>query len=460
MPFLFASDALLPDGWARDLLLEWNDAGEIVAVSANAASDGHPRAAGPVLPGMPNVHSHAFQRAMAGLAERRGHPTDDFWTWRETMYALVRRLAPEDIGAIASQLDIEMLKHGYTSVAEFHYLHRDAKGNPYADIATLADPIVHAAGISGIALTFLPVMYRFGGFGGRALQGGQRRFASDPGSIMALLAEMRSRHGDRRNFRLGVAPHSVRAVDAMLLTEIVAKARELDPELPIHMHLSEQAREVSECLATHGATPFEWVKDLVDVDSRWCFVHSTHITPKEAEGLASRGAVVGLCPATEANLGDGIFDFAGWFARGAPWAIGGDSHVCVSPFEELRALESSQRLRLGVRNVASSEAAPDVAANLWSGAAHGGGQAIGQPVGRIAPGQRADLVVLDGAHVDFEGATAADALSIAMFGGGANRVRDVFVAGRKVIDAGHHAREADAEGEFRAALRRLRSESS
>ena len=456
MPFLFSSAALLPDGWARDVLLEWDDDGSIVGVSANAASNGHPRAAGPVLPGMPNVHSHAFQRAMAGLAERRGHPTDDFWTWRETMYELVRRLSPEDIGAIAAQLYIEMLKHGYTSVAEFHYLHRDAEGKPYADIATLAEPIVQAADVAGIALTLLPVMYRFGGFGARALKGGQRRFESDPASIMALLAEMQSRHGDRRNFRLGVAPHSVRAVDAMLLTEVVARALEFDPGLPIHMHLSEQTREVSECRETHGVAPFAWVSDLVEVDSHWCFIHSTHITPKEAEALAGRGAVVGLCPTTEANLGDGIFDFSGWFARGAAWAIGGDSHVSVSPFDELRALEASQRLRLRVRNVASSESAPDVAANLWNGAAQGGSQAIGQPVGSIAAGQRADLVVLDGATVDFEGLAASDALSVAMFGGNSNRVRDVFLAGRKVIDDGRHAREQEAEREFRAALRRLR----
>jgi formimidoylglutamate deiminase len=457
MPSLFASDALLPDGWARDVLLEWDDDGSIVAVSPNAASSHPAVAAGPVLPGMPNVHSHAFQRAMAGLAERRGHPTDDFWTWRETMYDLVGRLTPQDIGAIATQLYVEMLKHGYTSVAEFHYLHRDVDGKPYADIAALAEPIVAAADSAGIALTFLPVMYRFGGFGGRALKGGQRRFDSGPASIMALLLEMQSRHGERRNFRLGVAPHSVRAVDAMLLTDLVARARELDPGLPIHMHLSEQAREVSECEATHGVTPFAWVRDLVDVDSHWCFIHSTHITPKEADQLASRGAVVGLCPTTEANLGDGIFDFSGWFARGAPWAIGGDSHVSVSPFDELRMLESSQRLRLRVRNVASSQAAPDVAANLWRGAAGGGGQAIGQPVGEIATGRRADLVVLDGAHPDFENVPASDALSIAMFSGNSNRVRDVFLAGRKVIDGGHHAREAEVERDFRAALRRLRA---
>ncbi len=457
MPLLFANDALLPSGWARDVLLEWNDDGVLTRVVPGAKADGAARAAGPVLPGMPNVHSHAFQRAMAGLAERRGHPTDDFWTWRETMYGLVRRLEPEDVGAIATHLYIEMLKHGYTSVAEFHYLHRDAEGHAYADIATLADRIVDAADASGIALTFLPVLYRFGGFGGRPLKGGQRRFDSDPAFIASLLAEMQARHGARRCLRLGVAPHSVRAIDAMMLTEMVDKARAIDPSMPIHMHLSEQAREVTECRATHGVAPFEWVGDLVEVDARWCFIHSTHLTAKEAQGVDACGAVVGLCPTTEANLGDGIFDFSGWFARGAAWGIGGDSHVSVSPFEELRALESSQRLRLRVRNVASSEAAPDVAANLWSAAAEGGAQAIGQPVGRLVADARADLVVLDGSHADFESLDGSGALSVATFGADSHRVRDVFVAGRKIVEAGRHAREDDAERAFRAALRRLRS---
>ena len=457
MPLLFANDALLPSGWARDVLLEWNDDGRLARVVAGAEAGSAQRAAGPVLPGMPNVHSHAFQRAMAGLAERRGHPTDDFWTWRETMYDLVGRLEPEDVGAIAAHLYIEMLKHGYTSVAEFHYLHRDAEGKAYADIATLADRIVEGADTSGIALTFVPVLYRFGGFGGRFLKGGQRRFDSDPAFIVALLEEMQARHGERRAFRLGVAPHSVRAIDAMLLTEMVDAARDIDPSMPIHMHLSEQAREVTECRATHGVAPFEWVSDLVDVDRHWCFIHATHLTPKEAEGVDARGAAVGLCPTTEANLGDGIFDFSGWFARGAAWGIGGDSHVSVSPFEELRALESSQRLRLRVRNVASSEAAPDVAANLWSGAAAGGAQAIGQPVGELVAGARADLVVLDASGADLENLDGSGALSVATFGVNAPRVRDVFVAGRKIVDNGRHPREADAELAFRATLKRLRS---
>jgi formimidoylglutamate deiminase len=403
---------------------------------------------------MANVHSHAFQRAMAGLAERRGHPTDDFWTWREAMYALVDRLEPEDVEAIAEQLYVEMLKHGYTAVGEFHYLHRDRKGERYANPAVLPERIIAAAEKAGIALTLLPVLYAFGGFGARPLKGGQRRFASDAASIADLVRTLRDRYPE---VRLGVAPHSVRAVDAMQLTDIVAAAHEIDPGMPIHMHLSEQAKEVAECRATHAVTPFEWVDGIVEVDSRWCFIHSTHLTPREVDGVAARDAVAGLCPTTEANLGDGIFEFASWFARGASWGIGGDSHVSVSPFEELRGLESSQRLRLRVRNVTSTEAAPDVATNLWLGAAEGGARAIGQPAGAIAPGKRADLVVLDGDDLDFEAIDAPDQLAVAMFSGNSNRVSDVFLAGKKIVANRRHPREREAADGYRAALKRLRA---
>ena len=457
MPSLFANDALLPAGWARDVLLEWDANGVLTRVAAGAADAGAPRAAGPLLPGMSNVHSHAFQRAMAGLAEWRGHPTDDFWTWREAMYDLVRRVGPEDVQAIAAHLYIEMLKHGYTAVGEFHYLHHDRDGKPYADRAELAERIVAAADGSGIALTLLPVLYAYGGFGHRALDDAQRRFRGDVDSIAGLAADIASWHAGRPAFRVGIAPHSVRAVDAMMLTEAVAAANAIDPGMPIHMHLSEQTGEVEACRATHGVTPFAWISDLVAVDERWCFIHSTHVTPDEMRGMAARGATAGLCPVTEANLGDGIFDFASWFGMGGRWGIGGDSHVSVSPFEELRALEYSQRLRDRARNIAASERAPDVAANLWRGAARGGGAAIGHPVGVLEAGARADFVVLDGADADFESLEAPRALGVAMFSGSRNRVRDAWVAGIPQVQSGHHAREEPAAAAFRQALRRLRS---
>jgi formimidoylglutamate deiminase len=458
MPSLHAADALLPSGWARDVLLEWDDAGMLTRVEpGHAAPADATRAAGPVLPGMPNVHSHSFQRAMAGLAEFRGHPTDDFWTWREEMYRLVRLVEPEDIEAISCHLYIEMLKHGYTTVAEFHYLHNDRDGKPYSDRAELAHSVVSAASAAGIALTLLPVLYAHGGFGHKVLSPAQRRFQGDPAAIVEILRGVADFHLPAPLLRLGVAPHSARAVDALLLTEMVEDASRIDRTMPIHMHVSEQTGEVAECLATHGVTPLAWVADLVPPDARWCFIHATHITALEMRALVPTGAAIGLCPMTEANLGDGIFDFVPWFEARAPWGIGGDSHVSVSPFEELRALEYSQRLRMRVRVVASEETSPDVAANLWSAAAAGGARAVGHPVGALEPGRRADFVVLDGGDLDFEGLPAASRLGVAMFSGNANRVRDVHVAGRPVIQEGRHESEEEARAAFRRSLKRLRA---
>jgi formimidoylglutamate deiminase len=457
MASLFASDALLPGGWARDVLIEWDERGTITRADAGQPRGSAPQAAGPVLPGMSNVHSHAFQRAMAGLAEFRGHPTDDFWTWREEMYRLVTLLSPEDVEAIARHLYVEMLEHGYTSVGEFHYLHHDRGGKPYADRAEMSNRIVAAAQDAGIALTLMPVLYAHGGFGHKALAPAQRRFGGDARFIAGLVAELRDFHLPHSSLRIGVAPHSVRAVDALMLTELVQEATRIDASMPIHMHLSEQTAEVNDCVATHGATPLDWVADLVPIDARWCFIHATHLTHLEMRKLAATGASVGLCPMTEANLGDGIFEFERWFQEEAPWCIGGDSHVSVSPFEELRALEYSQRLRHRVRNVAASEQLPDVAANLWLQAAEGGARAIAQPAGAIAAGKRADLVVLDASHADFESLAASAILGVAMFGGNSNRVRDVFLAGEPAVTGGRHPRREEAAAGFRAALRRLRA---
>jgi len=456
MTTLFASDALLANGWARDVLFEWDERGVLTRAQPGQARGAAPSAAGPVLPGMSNVHSHAFQRAMAGLAEFRGHPTDDFWTWREEMYRLVTHLEPEDVEAIARHLYIEMLQHGYTCVGEFHYIHRDREGKPYADRAEMAHRILAAASEAGIALTLMPVLYAYGALGNRPLSPAQRRFGGDPAFILELVAELRDFHLPHPTLRFGVAPHSVRAVDALMLTELVDTATRLDVTMPIHMHVSEQVGEVTDCVATHGVTPLEWITGLVDVDSRWCFIHATHLTQLEMRSLAGTGAAIGLCPMTEANLGDGIFEMERWLEARAPWGIGGDSHVSVSPFEELRALEYSQRLRMRVRVVASEEDRPDVAANLWSAAAAGGAQAVGQPVGALEKGRRADLVVLDGDDVDFEGLQAQAQLGVAMFSGNSNRVRDVFVGGRPVVESGHHPDEEAAARAFRGALSRLR----
>lgn len=457
MRSLFASDALLGGGWARDVLIEWDERGVLTRVQPGGTRGATPAAAGPVLPGMANVHSHAFQRAMAGLAEFRGHPTDDFWTWREEMYRLVTLLTPEDVEAIARHLYVEMLEHGYTAVGEFHYLHHDRDGKPYADRAEMSRRIVQAARDAGIALTLMPVLYAHGGFGHRPLSAAQRRFGGDARFVADLVRELRDFFLPHPSLRIGVAPHSARAVDALMLTELVDAATRMDASMPIHMHVSEQVGEVSECVATHGATPLDWIADLVPLDSRWCFIHATHLTHLEMRRLAKSGAAVGLCPVTEANLGDGIFEFERWFEAGAPWCVGGDSHVCVSPFEELRALEYSQRLRHRVRNVSASEQFPDVAANLWRQAAEGGAKAIVQPAGTISAGRRADLVVLDASQPDFESLAAPAILGVAMFGGNSRRVRDVLVGGEPIVSEGRHPRRNEAAAGFRSALRRLRA---
>ena len=458
MGSLFAADALLPTGWSRDVALEWDDTGTFTRVQSGAARDGAV-AAGPVIPGMANVHSHAFQRAMAGLAEMRGHPTDDFWTWREQMYGLVAHVTPEDVEAIARHLYIELLEHGYTSVGEFHYLHRDAQGRAYAQRTEMSDRIVAAAGASGIALTLLPVLYAYGGFGHRPLGPAQKRFAGDVAFVVDLVRELADFHLPHPSLKLGLAPHSVRAVDALMLTELAAQAVRLDPSLPIHMHISEQSGEVFECQDTHGTTPLDWVADLVALDSRWTFVHATHITQLEMRRLADTGARVALCPMTEANLGDGIFDFAPWFEASRPWCIGGDSHVAVSPFEELRALEYSQRLRRRVRDVASTEQLPDVASNLWSGAARDGAAALAQPSGVLAAGSRADMVVLDVRDADYEGLDARVSLGVSVFGPRGASVGDVYVAGRQLVAGGAHPGRDEARAAFRASLARLRAAS-
>ena len=373
------------------------------------------------------------------------------------MYRLVTRISPEDIEAIARHLYVEMLEHGYTSVGEFHYLHNDANGAHYADRAETSNRIIAAAQDAGIALTLMPVLYAHGGLGNKPLSSAQRRFGGDARFVAELAAELRGFHLPHASLRIGVAPHSVRAVDALLLTELVESATRMDPAMPIHMHVSEQVGEVSDCVATHGTTPLDWIADLVDIDARWCFIHATHLTQLEMRKLAATGASVGLCPVTEANLGDGIFEFERWFEARAPWCIGGDSHVSVSPFEELRALEYSQRLRHRVRNIAATEQFPDVAANLWRGAAEGGARALTQDSGSLAPGRRADFVVLDGAREDFESLAGPAILGVAMFGGNSNRVRDVFRGGTPVVTQGRHPRREEAAAGFRAALKRLRA---
>ena len=455
MQVLWAEAALLPEGFAERVRLEIDPAGNLAAIETGRAPDGAERLAGVVLPGMPNVHSHAFQRAMAGLAERLEPGEASFWTWRAVMYRFLERIGPDELRAIAAQLYVEMLEAGYTAVGEFHYLHHQPDGRPYDDPAELSLAIFAAAEASGIGLTHLPVLYAAGGFGGQPPEPGQRRFVHDLDAFGVLLERICATGDARGQRRVGMAPHSLRAVPDEVLIAALERMDELDPHAPIHIHVAEQAREVRECLEWCGQRPIRHVMDLAAVGPRWCVIHATHMDDGETEALARSGAVAGLCPTTEANLGDGLFNLAQYLDHGGRFGIGSDSHVGVSPIEELRWLEYGQRLSSLRRLVAASEAEPHCGARLWNAALAGGAQALGRPIGRIAAGHRADLIRIDSEHPVLAGRRDDQLLDSLVFSGNANPIRDVMVGGRWVVRAGrHHERERIAEA-YRRTIAKL-----
>jgi len=455
MTVLFADQALLPDGWARDVRFEIAADGALAAVEPGAEATGARRLPSPVLPGMPNLHSHAFQRAMAGLAERAGPADDSFWTWRKVMYDFVARLTPEAVEAIATQLYVEMLKAGYTAVGEFHYLHHDPDGRAYADPAEMSSRVIAAARAAGIGITHLPVLYAHGGFGGAETNAGQRRFLHDAESFAVLVETLAARHGGDPEVRIGIAPHSLRAVTPELLAQAIVMLDALDASAPIHIHIAEQEKEVADCLAWSGARPVDWLLGNFDIDRRWCAVHATHMTLAETVALARSGAVAGLCPTTEANLGDGLFPLRAYLDADGALGIGSDSHISVSPVEELRWLEYGQRLAARRRNIAAGSGAPHVGAALLRASLAGGAQALGRSIGALAPGARADLVVLDAEHPILAGRSEDDLIDSWVFSGNANLVREVHVGGRRVVQDGRHADEDAIAARYRAVLAAL-----
>ncbi|WP_443191194.1 formimidoylglutamate deiminase [Pseudomonas indica] len=452
MTALFAERALLPEGWARNVRFEIAADGLIAHVTPDASADGAERLHGPVLPGMPNLHSHAFQRAMAGLAEVAGNPQDSFWTWRELMYRMVCRVTPEQLEIIARQLYVEMLKTGYTGVAEFHYVHHDSDGRPYADPAELALRIGRAARDSGIGLTLLPVLYSHSGFGGQAPNDGQRRFIHGTDSYLALLQRLDAALRNEPAQRLGLCFHSLRAVTPEQIDAVLAAD---DGQRPIHIHIAEQRKEVDDCLAWSGLRPVQWLYENVPVDERWCLVHATHVADEEVAAMARSGAVAGLCPTTEANLGDGLFPAVDYLAQGGRLGIGSDSHVSVSVVEELRWLEYGQRLRDQRRNRLFRADRPNVGRTLYDAALAGGAQALGQNVGALAAGRRADLLVLDGNDPYLATAEDDALLNRWLFAGGDRQVRDVMVNGRWAVRDGRHAAEEETARAFAQVLRAL-----
>ncbi|HLI13991.1 MAG TPA: formimidoylglutamate deiminase [Alphaproteobacteria bacterium] len=452
---LFAPTAFLPDGWVRNLRIEIDAAGRIAALVANADADGAERVAGPMLPGLPNLHCHAFQRAMAGLAERTGPAGDDFWTWREVMYRFLDRLSPDQIEAVATQLYLEMLKAGYTAVAEFHYLHNDPEGRAYANPAELAERIAAAAARSGIRLTLLPVLYQTGNFGGAPPSPGQRRFVKSTKDFLALMAALEKRSRAGGGFRLGLAPHSLRAAPPDALEAAIAALDSSDRTAPIHIHAAEQQKEVDDCLAWSGTRPVQWLLDNLAIDRRWVLVHATHMDAAETRGLARSGAVAGLCPTTEGNLGDGLFPLGDFLAAGGRFGIGSDSNVVSDPAEELRWLDYGQRLARKRRSLGLAPPGRSIGADLWRRAATGGAQALGQDIGAIAPGRQADFIVLDGEHPALAGRSDDRVLDSFVFTGARGAVRDVMVGGRWVIRDGHHPDETAIAGAYRRAAQEL-----
>ena len=448
----YAFDRVLtPEGWLAPGRVEVGADGRIARVEAG---DEGGRIGGIALPGMPNLHSHAFQRAMAGLTERAGPGEDSFWTWREVMYRFVDRLGPDDVEAIAAQLYCEMLKAGYTGVAEFHYLHHAPDGSPYDDLAEMAERVTAAAGRTGIALTLLPVLYNAGGFGGASVGGAQRRFANDAERLLRIVETMRQRHGANPDFRVGLAPHSLRAVGPESLSEAIAGLEAIDREAPIHIHVAEQMREVEDCVAWSGNRPVEWLLGAHDIGPRWCLVHATHMSGDETRALAATGAVTGLCPTTEANLGDGLFPLEAWLAAGGRLGIGSDSHVSVNPVEELRWLEYGQRLAARRRNVAAPPEG-STGARLHAAALEGGEAAMARQAGALEPGRAADIATLDAAHPLLAGKTGDAILDAWVFAGNANLVRDVMVGGRWVVRDGRHPEEEAIVRAFWRTMERL-----
>ena len=402
------------------------------------------------LPGVPNIHSHAFQRAMAGLAERKSDREDSFWTWRELMYRFAGRVTPDSQYDIAAQLFVEMLQAGYTSACEFHYLHHQADGQPYDDPAAMSKALIAAARETGIRLTLLPVLYMSGGFDGRALSDRQRRFGHSLESYLSLLESLRAEEGSL--LRVGVALHSLRAVPADAIREIFAAPQAGAPR-PIHIHISEQIAEVAECVAIRGCRPVEWLLANAPVDDSWTLVHATHLTEAEVLGIAESKAVVALCTTTEANLGDGLFPLRDFLDHGGRFGIGSDSNVSVSPVEELRWLEYGQRLTTRQRNIAATRELQSAGESLVVQAVSGGRQSNGQGE------QDEDLLTLDQESLSLAGAAAADVHDRFVFAGNRNLVKDVFVAGKQVIENGQHAKGEEIARRYQRALRTLLADS-
>lgn len=448
---LWAERAWLPGGWRADVLLEVDAQGRWSAITPGTPQPppDAERLQGPALPALVNAHGHAFQRAFAGLAERREGAHDDFWSWRERMYGAALRITPPQLRAVATQLYVELLHGGYTQICEFHYLQDDQ---------ALSEALVDAARDAGIGLTLLPVVYERAGFAQAALRPDQRRFACDADTAWRRCAEVNARREPL--LAAGVALHSLRAAAPAAVARLRALAEGFDG--PIHVHVAEQVQEVQDCLAATGRRPIEWLLAEGGLDARWQLVHATHATPAEIDGVAACGAGVVLCPSTEANLGDGLPDLPRWLAAGVPLAVGSDSHVGRDWREELRWLDYGQRLVLRARNVAAApqHGQPATAARLLDLACAAGARAAGEPAWGLVPGARADLLVADPLDPSLAGIAPDRVLDALVFSGPTRPWRDVCVGGRFVVSAQRHARDDSAAAGLAQAMQSLWGDAS
>jgi formimidoylglutamate deiminase len=449
------SAAWLPGGWRRNVVVSVDPAGDIVDVSPDDVVTTARLISGAAIPGMPNVHSHAFQRSMAGLAERRSAHADQgdsFWTWRETMYEHASRMTPECLNAVAAQCYADMLKAGYTAVCEFHYLHNQPDGTAYAEPSAMSQALIDAATTAGIGLTLLPTLYQTSDFGGAAPNARQRQFVLATERFLDLVDELSRSHAQSPQIEIGVALHSLRAVPPEALRTVLTS---LPSSKSIHIHIAEQEREVTAAQQHLGARPIEWLLEHARVDRRWCLVHATHSTSAELKAVAATGAVIALCPTTEANLGDGLFALPAWLAAGGTFAIGSDSHISLSPTEELRWLEYQARLATNHRNVLVAQSDESSGALLWRHACSAGTRATARNIGAIEVGRRADIVVIDTTMPLFAGREDDELMDTFVFAGTGHEVRDVMVAGRWLVQEGRHFAETAIAAGYKRAMHRI-----
>jgi formimidoylglutamate deiminase len=451
---IFCQSLLQGDLWREQVTMTVDPEGMILSIEQGEQEEADELINGIVVAGMPNAHSHSFQRLIAGLTGPSGNAQDSFWSWREAMYHCADRISPAQFAHTASWVFIEMLKAGYTSCAEFHYLHHQPDGAVYANPAEMSERLVEAAARSGIALALLPVFYNSAGFGETGHRPMQKRFVHSPENYLKLLERCQAMMSGQSLLSLGIAPHSLRAVPEVMLHEILNGWQ--DKHCPVHIHIAEQPAEIESCLKFLGSRPVEWLLDNFPVNEHWCLVHATHMSDGERKQAADRGVIAGLCPTTEADLGDGVFKTANWVEAGGRFAIGSDSNVRISAIEELRLLEYNERNISGERNVLSK---PDSTCGrfLYQHAAQSGGLVTGQMVGKLEPGYRADLLELDANHELMAGRSPDVALDSFIFAGDQAMINSVWVAGQRLVHQGHHAKEAECRANFAKVLADMRS---